>query len=134
MTGALALAPLLALLLAAQAATAAEDAPLHDVVVVGQTAAAALGDRVERPALAARALPREPRHYGRVSALVIDGHALARLDEAQLRALLEYAGGCGRLMLVSAPGDAGYVLARRAGCGGRFVATATPHEREYCQR
>src|SRR6056297_1465045 len=125
MAGSLALGLLLAV--TAPAAVSAGEEPLEGIVVVGETAAAAIGARGQRATLPARApgsLPTRPRDYGAVEALVIDGAALARLDTDRLRALLEYAGRCGPLILIGAPGDAEYVLARRAGCGGRFVATA----------
>ncbi|WP_405234310.1 hypothetical protein [Lentisalinibacter salinarum] len=128
MAGSLALG--LLLVVAAPAAGSGAEEPLRGVVAVGETAAAAIGamestgDLAAVPTRSPDDLPTQPQDYAAVEALVIDGSALARLDTDRLRALLEYAGRCGPLILIGAPGDAEYVLARRAGCGGRFVAGA----------
>jgi len=101
--------------------TVASSEPLRGVVIVGESAAAALRDQATAPAVAATRLPTRPRGYTEIEVLVIGRDALARLDERRLRTLLEYAGSCGRILLVDTPGDAEYVLSRRTGCGARFV-------------
>ncbi|MEJ2602688.1 MAG: hypothetical protein P8172_05275 [Gammaproteobacteria bacterium] len=122
-----------ALLLALAALTGGEPIPAaepHGVVVVGREAAAAVaamsngGDTLPATIYSPGELPTRPPGYRTTDALVIGTQSLGRLDDSRLRALLEYAGSCGRLLLVGTASDTEYIFTRRAGCGGRFVAAA----------
>ncbi len=79
--------------------------------------------------VAAADLPRTAATYSHIAAIGIDRQALARLDETQLRALLEHAGVCGRVLLVDPPGRVADLMRQRAGCGARnFVASRSWQE------
>lgn len=66
-------------------------------------------------------LPRFPPAYGQISALAIDAQALATLDDAQLRALLEFVGTCGRLMLIDVSAAVERAFVNRSSCESRFL-------------
>ncbi len=92
-------------------------------VLSGETAIQLLGDLFGTVAVAGERLPRYAPAYAQIPAVVLDRESLTRLDEFQLRALLDFAGTCGRLMLIDAPDKAKQVFANRAACSGRFLST-----------
>jgi len=72
-------------------------------------------------ALSKSDLPQLLQSYESVFALAIDGNALAELNDNQLRALLDYAGSCGRLLLVDVATSAREIFAGRAACSGDYI-------------
>ena len=93
-------------------------------VAVGESAATWLGDMDRVQAVNGADLPRTASTYSHITAIGIDRNALARLEETQLRALLEYAGVCGRILLVDPSSQVAALMRQRAGCGGRNFITA----------
>ena len=93
-------------------------------VAAGESTAAWLGDMDRLQTVNGGDLPRTASTYSHITAIGIDRNALARLDEAQLRALLEYAGICGRILLVDPSDQVAALMQQRAGCGGRNFITA----------
>jgi len=71
--------------------------------------------------VSAKGLPHLQAAYGQISALAVDSQALATLDEPQLRALLEYVGTCGRVLLIDASAAVSKAFTNRAACEGRFL-------------
>jgi hypothetical protein len=68
---------------------------------------------------------RELDAYEAAGVVTIDPRSMASLSDQQLRALLEFAGACGRVLLVDMPGAAQRVFRQRAACGGRYLLAAT---------
>ena len=94
------------------------------LVAAGEEAGGWFAGRRGVVVVAAAALPRSGSGYLPVSAMAIDGGALRRLDDAQLRALLEFVGYCGRVLFVDAAPHAYRAITGQAGCGGRYTAGA----------
>ena len=91
------------------------------VILAGEVAIDQLGQIVGTTIVSATDLPRLPLAYAHVSVLAIGRDALARLDEAQLRALLEYVGLCGSVLLIDPPTQVEQLMSQRAACGGRYL-------------
>lgn len=94
------------------------------VAVAGDTAAKRLAHLSEITIVAAAALPRLSSSYDHIAALAIDQDALSRLDEPQLRAVLEYVGLCGRVLLIDPPEQVEQLMRQRSACGGRYLVAA----------
>ncbi len=94
------------------------------IFVAGQQVVDALTDSMDVVALDGADLPRLPQVYSNISALAVDGDTLARLDDAQLRSLLGFAGSCGRILLLDVAATVQQVFTRRAACGGRYLRVA----------
>ena len=92
------------------------------VAIVGVRIAEKLESVPGTVAVAPTDLPRLGATYAHVRALVVDGTVLPELDAAQLRALLEYVGTCGRAVFAGASPAVQRTLEQRAGCGGRLLA------------
>ncbi len=91
------------------------------VILAGEAATAYLGHITGTTIVSAADLPRLPLAYTHVAALALGRDALARLDEAQLRALLEHIGSCGRVLLIDPPTQVERLVNQRAACGGRYL-------------
>lgn len=74
-------------------------------------------------ALSGSELPHMLQGYDSVFALAIDATALAELDDDQLRALLDYAGTCGRLLLLDISAAVQNIFASHAACSGDYLRT-----------
>jgi len=92
-------------------------------VLVGAEAARRLQQLPHTEAIGGPALPHFAPAYRQISALAIDGATLGALDEMQLRALLQFTGTCGRLLLIQASTAIERVFRNRAACGGRFLGS-----------
>jgi len=92
-------------------------------VLVGAEATRALLQLPRTEAIGGHALPHFAPAYRQISALAIDGAAIGALDEMQLRALLQFAGTCGRLLFIQASKAIEQVFRNRAACGGRFLGS-----------
>ncbi len=93
------------------------------IVLVGESAINALGDVPGSIVVAANKLPGLSSAYTHVAALALSGDALARLDDGQLRAFLEFVGLCGRVLLIEPSPQVQQLVSQRAACGGRYFAT-----------
>lgn len=92
-------------------------------LLVGAEATRLLLHEPDTEAIVDNSLPHFAPAYRNISALAIDGATLAALDAPQLRALLQYAGTCGRLLLIGASKQVEQVFLNRAACDGRFLGT-----------
>jgi hypothetical protein len=91
--------------------------------LVGVTASQLLFQIRGTKAVSETSLPHLASAYGQVSALAIDGRSLAALEDAQLVALLEFVGTCGRLMLIDVSAAIERAFVNRASCEGRFLTS-----------
>jgi hypothetical protein len=89
--------------------------------VVGATASQLLFQIPGAKTVSGTSLPQLASAYSQISALAIDGQALAALEDPQLVALLEHVGTCGRLMLIDVPAAIERAFVNRASCEGRFL-------------
>lgn len=94
-----------------------------NIVLAGESAINVLGDVPGTTIVAADDLPGLSSAYTHVAAVALGGDALARLDEAQLRAFLEYVGLCGRVLLIDPTDRVKQLVSQRAACGRRYFAT-----------
>ena len=92
------------------------------IVLLGEFAADRFATVAHAMQLAPSDLPRLAAAYKHIRAIVIDGNELAQLEDAQLRALVEHVGNCGRVLLIDVNVDVARLLMQRAGCGGRTIA------------
>jgi hypothetical protein len=70
--------------------------------------------------------PNTAAGYDTGAIVTVDTAALADLDDAQLRALLDFTGSCGRALLVGISAPVEQVFRNGAGCNGRYLAFAGP--------
>ena len=96
-----------------------------EFVLVGESAINVLGDVPGTTIVAANDLPGLSSAYTHVAAVALGGDALGRLDEAQLRAFLEYVGLCGRVLLIDPTDQVKQLVSQRAACGRRYFATSS---------
>ncbi len=75
-------------------------------------------------ALAADDLPRNASAYSSIDALIVDAPTLGALDQRQLGALLAYAAGCGRIVVLNADPRVRRLLDGAGGCAGRVLMSA----------
>lgn len=75
-------------------------------------------------ALAADDLPRHALAYSSIDALILDTATLGALDQRQLAALLSHAAGCGRIVVVNTDAQVRRVLEGAGGCGGHALLQA----------
>ena len=68
--------------------------------------------------------PESAAEYDPQAVVTVDTEALARLDDAELRALLDFAGSCGRVLLIGVNSPVEQVFRNGAACGGRYLAVA----------
>ena len=94
------------------------------LVAAGEEAGGLFAGRPDVTVIAAAKLPRSARAYLPVAALAIGGEALHRMDDARLRALLDFVGYCGRAVFVNVERRAFEAITAHAGCGGRYTARA----------
>lgn len=94
------------------------------IVLLGDYAVDRFAEWAHVMPLAPSDLPSLASAYKHIRAIVIAGDELSQLDEAQLRALAEHVGDCGRALLIDVNADVAQLLIQRAGCGGRAFATA----------
>lgn len=92
-------------------------------VLVGTLATQLLLRLPQTESVGGATLPHFAPAYRQIAALAIDGSALAALDEAQLRALLQFAGTCGRLLLIDVSSPIEQVFSNRAACDGRYLGS-----------
>ena len=98
------------------------------IVVAGDAVAARLGQVTGATVVSAADLPRPPLAYERSVVLAIGRDALSRLDDLQLRAVLEHVGLCGRVLLIDPPAEVERLMRQRAACGGRYLLDAASGE------
>lgn len=92
--------------------------------LVGSVTTEWLSQLPSTEAVRGESLPRLAPAYRQLAAMAIDSRALAALDDAQLRALLDHVGVCGRLMLIGIAASVERVFANKAACDGRFLKVA----------
>lgn len=96
----------------------------RQTVLAGESAVRALNGRAGTTIVPPSDLPRLPAAYTHIEALVLGSAAFARLDEWQLQAILEFAGWCGRILLIDPPASVERLVSQRAACGSRSIAIA----------
>ena len=73
-----------------------------------------------------RELPVHAQSYAQLSALILSGSVLAALSSAQVAALGEYLGACGKLFLTDSSAVEEATLRAFAGCGGSQLMAGLP--------
>lgn len=89
---------------------------------------ALLASSVTHGGIATEEFPHKIQDYDAASVVVIDAPSLAALSDAQLHALLDFSGSCGRVLLVDATETVQSLFRSRAACSARYLLTATSAE------
>jgi hypothetical protein len=98
------------------------ESPLLGVALT--TDAAAHLDGFHTVALDAQDFPRIASAYASIDALIVDARTLAALDQQQLGALLAHAAQCGRIAVLNADAQVRRLMDGAGGCGGHALMNA----------
>jgi len=74
--------------------------------------------------VSAAEFPTDANDYDPATTVSMDKQTLATLDDAELRALLEFVGSCGRVLLIGVTPEAQEIFRNRAACGARYLVAA----------
>ena len=74
--------------------------------------------------VSAAEFPVDANDYDPATTVAMDKQTLTTLDDAQLGALLEFAGSCGRVLLIGVSPEVQQIFRNRAACGARYLITA----------
>jgi len=74
--------------------------------------------------VSAAEFPTDANDYDPATTVAMDKQTLATLDDAQLGALLEFTGSCGRVLLIGVTPEVQEIFRNRAACGGRYLVAA----------
>jgi hypothetical protein len=74
--------------------------------------------------VSAAEFPVSANDYDPATTVAMDKQTLATLDDNQLGALLEFAGSCGRVLLIGVKPEVQEIFRNRAACGARYLVAA----------
>jgi hypothetical protein len=74
--------------------------------------------------VSAAEFPTDANDYDPATTVAMDKQTLATLDDKQLGALLEFAGSCGRVLLIGVTPEVQEIFLNRAACGARYLIAA----------